>query len=75
MILLKRKDNTEMIRTDVVKLSPEGKEKYKNIVYEELWLRYFNDTLLKQQIITEDEHIRMFQKILERTAKLSKGIQ
>lgn len=75
MILFYRKDNTEMNRTDVLKLSPEGKETYKKFVCEELWLRYFNDTLRKQRIITEDEHRMMFQKILERTAKLSKGIQ
>lgn len=64
-----------MNSTDVLNLSPESKEKYKSIVCEELWLRYFNDTLRKQRIITEEEHRMMFLKILERTAKLSKTIQ
>lgn len=56
-------------------LSPEGKEQYKKSVCEELWLRYFNDTLRKQRIITDYEHRRMLLKIKERTASLSKGIQ
>ena len=56
-------------------LSSEGRERYKKIVCEELWLRYFNDTLRKQRIITEHEHQMMFLKIIERTANLSKGIQ
>ena len=60
---------------NVALLSPEGKEKYKKIVCEELWLRYFNDTLRKQRIITEYEHRAMLLKIMERTSNLSEGIQ
>lgn len=75
MILSLRRDSTEMNRSDIQKLLPESREKYKKIICEELWLRYFNDTLRKQQIITEHEHRMMFLKILERTASLSKGIQ
>lgn len=35
-------------------------------VIERLWLIYYNDTLLKQGLITEDEHRRMRTKIYER---------
>lgn len=38
----------------------------KQSVIERLWLIYFNDTLLKQGLITEDEHRRMHTKIYER---------
>lgn len=64
-----------MISVNVARLSPEGKEKYKKIVCEELWLRYFNDTLRRQRVITEHEHRMMHLKIMERTASLTKGIQ
>lgn len=60
---------------NVALFSPEGKEQYKKIVCEELWLRYFNDTLRKQRIITEYEHQMMLLKIMERTAKLTEGIR
>ncbi len=32
-------------------------------IYEQLWLRYFNDTLLAKGIITDDEYQRINIKI------------
>ena len=75
MILSSRRDSTEMNRTDIQKLPPESREKYKKIICEELWLRYFNDTLRRQRVITEHEHRMMLLKIMERTASLMKGVQ
>ena len=34
-------------------------EKKKNLVMEQLWLTYFNDSLLKNGAITKEEHERM----------------
>ena len=34
-------------------------EKKKNLVMEQLWLTYFNDSLLKNGVITKEEHERM----------------
>lgn len=32
--------------------------------YEQLWLRYFNDSLLEQGIITKEEHQKMNARIV-----------
>ncbi len=58
---------------DYTKLSDEGKVKCKKAVFEELWLNYYNDTLHKQELITETEHRKMLLMISERTQKLLKG--
>lgn len=59
---------------NVAQLSESGKEQYKKVICEELWLRYFNDTLRKKNIISEKEHRMMFVKIVERTGSLLKGL-
>lgn len=49
-----------------------SKEVQKQAVWEELWLNYYNDTLLKKGLITEQEHRMMKLKINSRTeAKLN----
>lgn len=49
-----------------------SKEVQKQAVWEELWLHYYNDTLLKKGLITEQEHRMMKLKINSRTeAKLN----
>lgn len=59
---------------DVTQLSEIGKEQYKKVICEELWLRYFNDTLRKNNIISEKEYRMMFVKIVDRTGSLLKGL-
>ena len=39
--------------------------------YEQLWLRYFNDTLLEKGIITEDEHYKMNTRIVNRKGRVT----
>ena len=39
--------------------------------YEQLWLRYFNDTLLEKGIITEDEHYKMNARIVNRKGRVA----
>ena len=51
-------------------LSPEGKERYKSIICEELWLKYYNSTLLKHGIITDREYMRMNIRISQRTCAM-----
>ena len=36
-------------------LSENGKERYKQVICEELWLKYCNDTLRRHKVITEKE--------------------
>lgn len=60
---------------DFTHLSAEGKAKCKKAVYEELWLKYYNDTLHKQGLITEIEHRKMSVLISGRTQKLLKGVK
>lgn len=59
---------------NIAQLSEKEKERYKKVICEELWLRYFNDTLRKKNIISEWEYRMMFVKIIERTGFLLKGI-
>ena len=48
----------------------EANEKNK-ATYEQLWLRYFNDTLLEKGIITKDEHYKMNTRILNRKGRVA----
>lgn len=59
---------------NVVQLSKEDKEQYKKVICEELWLRYFNDTLRKKEVISEKEYRKMQIAIIERTGSLLKEI-
>ena len=45
-------------------------EKKKNLVMEQLWLTYFNDSLLKNGAITKEEHERMRVIIKNRSFRL-----
>lgn len=54
------------------RLSEEGRLLYKKVVCEELWLKYFNNTLRRHRIITEREYLRMHEMILVRTGELLK---
>lgn len=58
---------------DYTMLSDKAKARCKKVVLEELWLKYYNDTLRKHGIITELEHRKMSLKISERTRMLLKG--
>lgn len=42
------------------------------LVVEELWLRYFNDSLLEKGLITKEQWLKMNTKIIGRTSKLQK---
>ena len=48
----------------------ETNEKTK-IQYEQLWLRYFNDSLLAQGIITKEEHQKMNTRIVNRKGRVT----
>ena len=41
-----------------------NKPKNTKIEYDRLWLKYFNDTLLAQGVITKDEYRKMNNKII-----------
>lgn len=47
-------------------------EQQRRIVVEEIWLRYFNDTLLQKGLITQQEHQKMILKIQEETERKKK---
>jgi len=47
-------------------------EQRRRIVAEEIWLRYFNDTLLQKGLITKQQHLRMILKIQEETERKKK---
>lgn len=42
--------------------------------YEELWLRYFNDSLLERGIITEEEHRKMNNRIVSRKGRVAPSL-
>jgi len=42
-------------------------EKNKDLIMEQLWLTYFNDSLLKNRAITKEEHERMRLMIKKRS--------
>ena len=39
--------------------------------FEQLWLRYFNDSLLAQGIITKEEHQKMTTRIVNRKGRVT----
>ena len=39
--------------------------------FEQLWLRYFNDSLLAQGIITKEEHQKMNTRIVNRKGRVT----
>lgn len=39
--------------------------------YEQLWLRYFNDSLLEKGIITKEEHQKMNTHIVNRKGRVT----
>lgn len=47
-------------------------ERKNDIIMEELWLRYYNDTLFRHGLITETERNKMAVAIKERTSELVK---
>jgi len=47
-------------------------EQRRRIVAEEIWLRYFNDTLLQKGLITKQQHLRMILKMQEETERKKK---
>ena len=48
----------------------ETNEKTK-IQYEQLWLRYFNDSLLEKGIITKEEYQKMNTRIINRKGRVA----
>ena len=48
----------------------ETNEKTK-IQYVQLWLRYFNDSLLEKGIITKEEYQKMNTRIINRTGRVT----
>ena len=48
----------------------EANEKTK-IQYEQLWLRYFNDSLLEKGIITKEEYQKMNTRIINRKGRVT----
>ncbi|MBE6986584.1 MAG: hypothetical protein E7433_04075 [Ruminococcaceae bacterium] len=47
-------------------------EKKKNLIMDQLWLTYFNDSLYKNGVITKDEHNRMRVIIKNRSMSIEK---
>lgn len=70
---MKLRYTKRMIEMNFAKLSEEGRAKCEKVVFEELWLKYYNDTLRKQGLITETEHRKMHLMISKRTQSLLKG--
>ena len=54
-------------------MSQLSNEQRRKNVAEELWLHYFNDSLLTKGVITEKEHLKMNLEINLRTQRLLKG--
>ena len=48
----------------------EANEKNK-ATYEQLWLRYFNDSLLEKGIITKEEYQKMNTRIINRKGRVA----
>lgn len=59
---------------NVALLSEEGKELYKKVICEELWLNYYNSTLRRHKVITEREYLNMHEVILKRKNQLLREI-
>ena len=47
-------------------------EKKKDLIMDQLWLTYFNDSLYKNGVITKDEHNRMRVIIKNRSMSIEK---
>lgn len=45
----------------------KSNEKNKNLIMEQLWLTYFNDSLLKNRVITKNDHEKMRLMIKKRS--------
>jgi len=50
----------------------KGNEKNKDFIMEQLWLTYFNDSLLKNRVITKMEHEKMRLMIKKRSFRKEK---
>ena len=50
----------------------KGNEKNKDFIMEQLWLTYFNDSLLKNRVITKKEHEKMRLMIKKRSFRKEK---
>lgn len=44
-------------------------EQHRQIIAEELWLRYFNDVLFQEGLINKEEYLRMIRRIQEETER------
>ena len=52
--------------------NPPMSERKKQSILEKLWLTYYNDTLLEQGVITQDEHDQMLVKIKTRAGAMER---
>ena len=50
----------------------KGNVKNKDFIMEQLWLTYFNDSLLKNRVITKKEHEKMRLMIKKRSFRKEK---
>ena len=50
-------------------------EKAQRMLVWQVWLKYYNDTLRRNRIITEKEYLRMHEAILIRTGRLLQEVQ
>lgn len=57
---------------ETAKMKPGMTEQKKQLVIEQLWLTYYNDTLFKKGMITEEQRNKMRIKIKNRTASLQR---
>ena len=44
-------------------------EQHRQIIAEELWLRYFNDVLFQEGLFNKEEYLRMIRRIQEETER------
>lgn len=51
-------------------MKPGMTEQKKQLITEQLWLTYYNDTLFKKGMITEEQRNKMRIKIKNRTASM-----
>lgn len=53
---------------EIKEMKPGMTEQKKQVVIEQLWLTYYNDTLFAKGLITEEQHNKMRLMIKSRTA-------
>ncbi len=53
-------------------MKPGMTEQKKQVIIEQLWLTYFNDTLFAKGLITEEQRNKLRVKIKNRTTSLTK---